>query len=56
MSRALPIGRDGARPRWRDAITTTLMLLLAVVIARDILARRWGGAAPPSADVTRRIP
>ena len=56
MSQALPAQRDGARPRWRGAITTTLMLLLAVLIVRDIFARRWGGATPPSSDVTRRIP
>jgi hypothetical protein len=56
MSQALPIRRDRARPRWRGAITTTLMLLLAVLIVRDIFARRWGATPPPSADVTRRIP
>jgi hypothetical protein len=56
MSQSLPARRDGARPRWRGAITTTLMLLLAVLIVRDIFARRWGGATPPSSDVTRRIP
>jgi len=57
MPKALPAPRDGARPRFRGAITTLLMLLLAVMIVRDIFARRWG-AAPPvsSADVTRRIP
>ena len=56
MLQALPARRDGARPRWRGAIMTTLMLLLAVLIVRDIFARRWGGATPPSSDVTRRIP
>jgi hypothetical protein len=56
MSHSFPARRDGARPRWRGAITTTLMLLLAVLIVRDIFARRWGGATPPSSDVTRRIP
>jgi len=53
MSRAL---RAGARPRFRGTITTVLMLLLAVMIVRDIFARRWGLAPPPSSDVTRRVP
>ena len=56
MAQTLPIRRDGARPRWRGAITTLLMLLLAVLIVRDILVRRWGVTPPPSSDVTRRIP
>ena len=56
MSQALPATRDGARPRFRSVITTLLMMLLAVMIVRDIFARRWGYAPPPSADVTRRIP
>ena len=58
MSQALPIRRDGARPRFRGAITTLLMMmLLAVMIVRDIFVRRWGTTPPPSAtDVTRRIP
>jgi hypothetical protein len=55
MSQSLP-ARDGARPRFRGAITTVLMILLSVMIVRDILARRWGSAPPPSSDVTRRIP
>jgi hypothetical protein len=56
MSQVLPATRDGARPRFRGVITTLLMMLLAVMIVRDIFARRWGYAPPPSADVTRRIP
>ena len=56
MSQTLPVRHDGARPRWRGAITKMLMLLLAVMIVRDIFARRWGSAPPPSSDVTRRIP
>jgi hypothetical protein len=56
MSYSFPARRDGARPRWRGAITTTLMLLLAVLIVRDIFARRWGTTPPPSTDVTHRIP
>ena len=27
MAQTLPARRDGARPRWRSAITTTLMIL-----------------------------
>ena len=57
MSQALPAPRNGARPRFRGAITTLLMMLLAVMIVRDIFARRWGATPPPSStDVTRRIP
>jgi hypothetical protein len=56
MGQTLPAPRDGARPRWRGAVTTVLMILLAVMIVRDIFARRWGATTPPSADVTRRIP
>ena len=56
MSHTFPVQRDGARPRWRGAITTVVMLLLAVMIVRDILARRWGATPPPSSDVTRRVP
>ena len=56
MAQTLPIRRDGARPRFRGAITTLLMLLLAVLIVRDIFVRRWTSAPPPSSDVTRRIP
>jgi hypothetical protein len=56
MAQTLPAPRDGARPRWRGAITTVLMILVAVMIVRDIFARRWGSPSPPSADITRRIP
>jgi hypothetical protein len=57
MPQTLPAPRDGARPRFRGAITTLLMMLLAVMIVRDIFVRRWSTAPPPSsADVTRRIP
>lgn len=56
MSQTLPARHDGVRPRWRGTITTMLMLLLAVMIVRDIFARRWGSAPPPSSDVTRRLP
>ncbi len=56
MAQTLPAPRDGARPRWRGAITTALMILVAIMIVRDIFVRRWGSAPPPSTDVTRRIP
>jgi hypothetical protein len=56
MTQTLPAPRDGARPKWRGAITTVLMILVAVMIVRDIFVRRWSSALPPSADVTRRIP
>ncbi|HEY0851016.1 MAG TPA: hypothetical protein VGD96_13925 [Bradyrhizobium sp.] len=56
MSQIFHVRRDGARPRWRGAITTVVMLLLAVMIVRDIFARRWGATPPPSSDVTRRVP
>jgi len=56
MAQTLPIRRDGARPRFRGAITTLLMLLLAVLIVRDIFVRRWTSAPPSSPDVTHRIP
>jgi hypothetical protein len=56
MTQPLPARHDGARPRWRSAITTVLMILVAVMIVRDIFVRRWGSTPPPSADVTRRIP
>ena len=52
----IPVSQDGARPRWRGAITMVLMILVAVMIVRDIFARRWGAAPPPSADVTRHLP
>jgi hypothetical protein len=56
MAQFLLTPRDHARPRWRGAITTMLMILVAVMIVRDIFARRWGSAPPPSSDVTHRAP
>jgi hypothetical protein len=44
---------DGARPRFRSVITTVLLIVISVMIVRDILVRRWGGSAPPAADVVR---
>jgi hypothetical protein len=37
-----------ARPRWRGAVTVALLVMISVMVVRDILARRRGGAAPPS--------
>jgi hypothetical protein len=54
MSASLPTKRKAAPSRFRGAITTLLMIGLAVLIVRDILARRWGAAAPPPPDVTQR--
>lgn len=45
---------DGARPRWRGLVTTIMLLLISVMIVRDILIRRWTGAAPPSPDATQQ--
>ena len=50
--RALP-SRPGARPRFRSVITTVLLIMISVMIVRDLLVRRWGGAAPPASDVVR---
>jgi hypothetical protein len=52
MSASLPAKRKAAS-RVRGVITTLLMIGLAVLIVRDIIARRWGSAAPPP-DVTQR--
>jgi hypothetical protein len=43
----------GARPRFRSVITTVLLIVISVMIVRDLLVRRWGGAAPPASDVVR---
>ena len=56
MSQSLPARRDGARPRWRGAITTVLMILVAAMIVRDILVRRWSSAPTPASDVSHRVP
>jgi hypothetical protein len=29
-----------------------VLIVISVLIARDFLARRWGGSAPPASDVT----
>ena len=43
----------GAPPRLRSVITTVLLIMISIMIIRDILVRRWGGAAPPASDVVR---
>jgi hypothetical protein len=43
----------GLRPRLRSVITTVLLIMVSVMIVRDLLVRRWGGAAPPASDVVR---
>ncbi len=45
MAENLPV-IDGARPRWRGLVTTVMLVLISVMIVRDILIRRWTGAAP----------
>jgi hypothetical protein len=30
-----------------------LLIVISVMIVRDLLVRRWGGAAPPASDVVR---
>jgi hypothetical protein len=53
MPESPPEPDPGARPRFRTVITTVLLILISVMIVRDILVRRWGGSAPPAADVVR---
>ena len=35
-------------PRWRGTITVALLIMISIRVVRDVLARRRGGAAPPS--------
>ena len=56
MPESLPTTRDAARLRLRSIVTTILLVMLSVMIVRDILARRWGSAAPAPPDVTQRSP
>jgi hypothetical protein len=56
MATSLPAKRRAARSRFRGMITNVLMIMLAILIVRDIFVRRWGAAAPPPPDVTRRAP
>lgn len=43
------------RLRYRRIVTTMLLIALGVMIVKDIILRRWG-SAPPSSDVTQRLP
>jgi hypothetical protein len=56
MRKTLPTARAVARNRFRSIVTTILLMALSLMIVRDILVRRWGSAAPPAPDVTRRLP
>lgn len=47
----MPENLPATRPRWRGTITVALLIMISVMVVRDVLARRWGGAAPP-ADAT----
>ena len=40
-------------PRLRTVIATALLVIISIMIVRDMLVRRWGGSAPPPADVTQ---
>ena len=53
MPESLPKPGASARQRFRSVITTVLLITISVMIVRDILVRRWGGAAPPASDVTQ---
>ena len=53
MPETSPKKGAGARPRFRTVITTVLLIMIPVMIVRDLLVRRWGGSAPPAADVVR---
>ena len=53
MPETPPENGVGGRPRLRSVITTALLIIISVTIVRDILVRRWGGSAPPAADVVR---
>ncbi len=53
MAQDQPTTRDVPNPRAR-IITTVLVTMIAVMIVKDIFARRWGSATPPSPSVTQR--
>ena len=46
----------GARPRLRSVITTVLLIMISVMIVRDLLVRRWGGAAAPGLRRCQAVP
>ena len=47
----MPENLPATGPRWRGAITVALLIMISIMVVRDVLARRWGGDAPP-ADAT----
>ena len=47
----MPENLPATGPRWRGTITVALLIMISIMVVRDVLARRWGGAAPP-ADAT----
>jgi len=49
-----PKAGRAAHSRPRNLVTTLLMIALAVMIVRDIVMRRFNGAAPSATDVTER--
>ena len=54
MPENLPEPGAGARPRFSRVITTVLLIMISVMIVRDILVRRWGGAARPPPTLSDR--
>ncbi|MEK9279561.1 MULTISPECIES: hypothetical protein [unclassified Bradyrhizobium] len=54
MAKTEAASGGNARTRLRSVITTVLLILISVMIVRDILVRRWTGAAPPSQDTTQQ--
>jgi hypothetical protein len=53
MPETPPEPSPGKRLRFRSIVTTVLLIVISVMIVRDLLVRRWGGSAPPAADVVR---
>lgn len=54
MPESIPTTRDAARPRFRSIVTTIVLIMISIMIVRDIIARRWSAAPPPSSDLTER--
>jgi hypothetical protein len=53
-SENLPEPVDAPRSRVNSIVTTVLLIMISIMIVRDIFVRRWGGAAPPTSDVTQQ--
>jgi hypothetical protein len=53
-SKDRPASGPGSRWRAHGVVTTIVLIMLGAMIVRDLLVRRWGSSAPPSADVTQR--